>query len=288
VNSIEDLLSISEGFLDAHRFKQAIEYCDTANSKQPTSKGYELKGLANYALLNPEEALQNFSQAISLDPANHNAYFNRGMIWLEKQELENAKADFTQAHSLWAENLIYMLNLASVHLRLKELDACNQLCDTVLQREPHNFDALCYKADILVNRKQWTEAEKYYRYLIDFAPDDIYLLNNLGFSLTFLNKLQEAKVHYKKAIDLLPDFSYSWDNLGYIYYLEKNYDEALKLINHSIALDASNSWALKNRALVYLAQHNRDGARQDLLHALQLGYTQDYDNEVDELLKVHF
>jgi Flp pilus assembly protein TadD len=210
------------------------------------------------------------------------------MIWLEKQELENAKADFIKAHNLWPESILYMLNLTFVHLRLKETDAADQLCDKVLEREPHNFSALSYKADVLVKRKQWVESVKYFQYLLEFAPDDIYLLNNLGFSLTYANRLPEAKASYQKAIDLAQDFPYAWDNLGYIYYLENNYDEALKLINHSIALDASNSWAFKNRALVYLAQHKSEAARQDLLHAAQLGYAVEYDNDVDELLQTHF
>jgi tetratricopeptide (TPR) repeat protein len=288
VKTVEELISIGDGFLDNSRHKEAIQYFDKANQLQPTSKAFELKGIAEYARLNAEQALHDLTQAITLDHQNHNAFFNRGMIWAEKQEFSKAKEDFDRASGLVPENNLYRLNLASTYLELKDYQAVIGLCDEVLEYDGANYHALIYKADALLSLKNYPEAIKYYQYILEFDPGNAYYYNNLAFSYTYTGQLQKAKINYEKAIKLLPEFAYAWDNLGYVYYLEKNHEEALKLINHSINIDASNSWAFKNRALVYLDLNEKAKAKEDLEHARELGYAQHYDNEVNHLLNTHF
>jgi regulator of sirC expression with transglutaminase-like and TPR domain len=58
----------------------------------------------------------------------------------------------------------------------------------------------------------------------------------------------------------------------------------MKCINQSIELDPSNTWAYKNRALVYIELGQNDKALNDLHRAKELGYEEDYDNEVNELI----
>jgi tetratricopeptide (TPR) repeat protein len=72
--------------------------------------------------------------------------------------------------------------------------------------------------------------------------------------------------------------------LGYTYYLEGDYVTAMRYINQSIELDPTNSWAFKNRSLVHIANSAYDKAHEDLKRALALGYREDYDDEVDNLL----
>ena len=76
--------------------------------------------------------------------------------------------------------------------------------------------------------------------------------------------------------------------MGFVMYLEGNFKKALELINKAIEFDASNSYSYKNRALVYLKTGEKELALHDLKISKSLGYKEDYDNEVEDLLTKEF
>jgi Tfp pilus assembly protein PilF len=80
---------------------------------------------------------------------------------------------------------------------------------------------------------------------------------------------------------------YTYNNIGYTYYKMGDYAKALKNINYSLSQDSKNAYAYKNRALVYIAQGKKALACADLAKAESLGYTKEYDNEVQELKQKH-
>ena len=90
------------------------------------------------------------------------------------------------------------------------------------------------------------------------------------------------------ALQLNPTHPYALNNMGFVYYSEGNFKEALELITRAIEIDASNSYSYKNRALVYLKIEKRELALHDLKISKSLGYQEDYDNEVEELLMKEF
>ena len=55
-------------------------------------------------------------------------------------------------------------------------------------------------------------------------------------------------------------------------------------INHSLILLPNNSYAYKNRALVYLNRKDNDKGCADLNKAIELGYTEQYGDEVIKLI----
>jgi Tfp pilus assembly protein PilF len=55
------------------------------------------RGLTYYAKGNFESALQDFSQALKLDPENVEAYVHRGITYKDLMEIEAAVTDFSQA-----------------------------------------------------------------------------------------------------------------------------------------------------------------------------------------------
>jgi tetratricopeptide (TPR) repeat protein len=76
--------------------------------------------------------------------------------------------------------------------------------------------------------------------------------------------------------------------MGELEYKRQNYQVALEHINRSLELDMSNAYAYKNKALVYLALHQKAGAKENLEIALELGYTQQFGQDVELLMQEHF
>lgn len=285
----DNQIEIANGLLDIGKGKEAVEYLTKIiYTDSNSTKAYELRGAANYMLLNIEEAIQDYTKAIQLDGRNDIAYSSRGVIWRDRQLFDKAHEDFTSATKISPENLIHKINIAHAHIVLKNYYEALIKCEEVLNFDPANYYALLYKADSYLALKEYRKSVEIYKAVVYNFQADSFTYNNLAFSQIYTGDLKEAKKNFKLAIKLTPDFPYPWDNLGYVYYLEKNFKEALGLINKSIELNVSNSWAYKNRALVYLATGEKEKAYTDLLFALELGYTKEYDNEVEEIIAKHF
>jgi tetratricopeptide (TPR) repeat protein len=67
---------------------------------------FKNRGLANYHLGNMKEAEDDYDMAIRLNPNNADNYFNRGNVWLSKEdpEFEKAHQDFDRAVQLEPDN----------------------------------------------------------------------------------------------------------------------------------------------------------------------------------------
>jgi len=289
LNSAKNLIDTGSGFLESGKYKEAVSYFTRALETDPyNSKAYELRGVANYFLLNTDQALSDLTQAISLDQQNDTALLARGSIFRDKQDYGNAINDFSRTVQINPDNIQYRLNLCHAYLATKNIEKAIELADGVLMDDPINYYALYYKASALVELKHYVDAFALYKKILRNHDPTSDIYNSMGFCQIYTREFEKAKNNFSLAIDLNMEYAYPWNNLGYVYYLQEDFSKALEFINHSIDLDPSNSWAFKNRGIVYLAIGERDKALSDLTHARDLGYTDQYDNEVDYLLKNHF
>jgi tetratricopeptide (TPR) repeat protein len=77
------------------------------------------------------------------------------------------------------------------------------------------------------------------------------------------------------------------NNRGFAKHKMGDNKAALKDINASLEIDAGNVYAYKNRAIVYIATNKKKDACANLKRALELGYTNTYGNEVQQLMDEH-
>ena len=66
-----------------------------------------------------------------------------------------------------------------------------------------------------------------------------------------------------------------------------NTKEALKDVNKSLKIKEFNAYAYKNRALIYIELGQNENACLDLKQAIDYGYSQQYGDEVKELIKTN-
>jgi tetratricopeptide (TPR) repeat protein len=80
-------------------FNQALEKCPVMD-KETRFLIFESRGNAYHALNKNDEAIQNFSDAIALNPEHEHIkyiYYNRGWAWQNKEEYQKASKDFYAA-----------------------------------------------------------------------------------------------------------------------------------------------------------------------------------------------
>ena len=106
----------------------AISYCNRAiemlrdgsihADNFTIARAYYTRGFA-YNLIDKskiESAIADYSRAIELDPNHREAHFNRGLIWVEEEQWDNAKSDFTKARALGFDLSGYFNGLGGMNL----------------------------------------------------------------------------------------------------------------------------------------------------------------------------
>jgi Flp pilus assembly protein TadD len=282
-------LEIGLAFLDNRDYEKAVIFLSKFIDDNPnSSEAYENRAVAHFSLGDNEALMNDLNKAIELDATNENALFNRGLRFIETKEFDAAIADYQTIYALDSTNLGAIEQLAYLGMLKKEYDFADKYLIELLKLEPNNRWGLMNKAAIYLRANKFGEAMPLYYSLYKSKPDDAEVSNSLGYCFMKLGDLKQAQFYYKNAIYYASNWSYPIDNLGYIEYLRKNYDKAETLINQSIKLDPSNSYAYKNRALIHLTRGDNQLALNDLNHARLLGYTEDWGDEVEQLLNEHF
>jgi len=76
------------------------------------------RGIAHIRDENPEKALSDFNEALTINPRNVNAYNHRGFLHHRQGNFSDAISDFSKAIDLDAENVLNFYNRGMAFLRL--------------------------------------------------------------------------------------------------------------------------------------------------------------------------
>jgi len=100
--------------LEAYRqgkYQTAITYIDKAiKIEKSNSAYYVLRAKSNYKVGNKDLAMNDLNKSLSIEP-NFDAFHLRGKLFLERNELENAKEDFRAAYEFNPESADLLFDL---------------------------------------------------------------------------------------------------------------------------------------------------------------------------------
>jgi Flp pilus assembly protein TadD len=117
-------------------------------------------------------------------------------------------------------------------------------------------------------------AESSYREALRVAPDDPYVLHNVGYFLVEQDKnLAEALQLIRRAVDAQPTNPYFLDGLGWAYFKLGHLDEAERYIGESVRLDGTSLLPQEHLGDVYSRQGKVQQARAAWGKALSLSVT---------------
>ncbi|HVY76286.1 MAG TPA: tetratricopeptide repeat protein [Puia sp.] len=283
--SESELIKIGTGLLDTFKYKKAIDYFSEAIQLNPANvEAFVLRGIANFKVLNISDSLDDISKAIDLDGENHLAWFNKGEIFWYKGELQGAEICYQKSNELSPGNLFYLTGLIQVNLKQKKPDMVIQYCNQILKDYPVDSFALKYRASAYIRQLNYQAAIEDYLKLIDAGKKGETLYNSLGFCYSKIGQFKKAFNNLSIALQMNPTHPYALNNMGYVKFAEGQYRKAIELIEKSLEIDPSNAYAYKNRALVFIKLGEKELALADLKAARSLGYQEEYGSEVDELI----
>lgn len=120
--------------------------------------------------------------------------------------------------------------------------------------EKNNFDA----------------SEKAYLEALALAPDNAFVLSNLGVTQFRAKRYSKAEQSLRKAIELAPQDAFSRSTLGIVYYTQGNLDKSIEELTQSVGISPNNSVAHNYLGIAASRKGWQESARKHLETAAAL------------------
>ncbi len=120
--------------------------------------------------------------------------------------------------------------------------------------EKNNFDA----------------SEKAYLEALALAPDNAFVLSNLGVTQFRAKRYAKAEQSLRKAIELSPQDAFSRSTLGIVYYTQGNLDKSIEELTQSVGISPNNSVAHNYLGIAASRKGWQESARKHLETAAAL------------------
>ncbi len=135
---------------------------------------------------------------------------------------------------------------------------------------PEELLPLARQAKEQFERGQYRESEKVYEKMLAQAPNNIYILSNLGVARFRGNKMRLAEEAFKKAIAVAPEDGFSHSTLGIVLYSQGKYDEAVDELTKALAINPKNAVAHNYLGITASQKGWYDAALKELETAVTL------------------
>ena len=214
-----------------------------------------------------------FLQAIKAEPSsksNSLIYNHVGQIQERTGRLQDALASYGNAIML-SPSTEFLLNRASLYIRLNNNDRAQQDYTTILDSQPDNQEALFFRAYIYTSKRMYREARTDYEKLISLNPTNEKALLGLALLNDKTNRPREAMEQIERLISFYPSNALYRTIRGGMHQQHRNYELALKDFNQAILLEPENPEHLISRAQCYQEMKKRKQALADLRKAQSLG-----------------
>lgn len=173
------------------------------------------------------EAENLYLEIIKDNPQNYDANNLLGLLYFQKNDLNNAEIYIKNAISI-KNDPYYCDNLAKVYIKEKKFNEAITVLQQGLEQDSKNYSlwfdlALAYKGNL-----QWKEAKNAYKTVLTINPK----LHQAYFNLAYLcfndNEPEKAIKCYEKALETLPNDFESTYFLSLAYMQTKDYENGLK------------------------------------------------------------
>ncbi|MCK5685315.1 tetratricopeptide repeat protein [bacterium] len=125
-------------------------------------------------------AIKDFETAIKLFPELKGLYSNFGVAWYHKKEYAKAIENYDLELEMSPENHLAYFNRALCLAELDKNDQALEDLEKTLNLKPDFYWAICYKADLLVEKGDVINAKAVYKQAIKYAHKNTYAKKKLG------------------------------------------------------------------------------------------------------------
>ena len=208
--------------------------------------------LVGHIMESKAQIIADFSQAIRYKNNYVDAYFQRGLSYLDNGEFYKARTDAEWMTTNNSDNWQGFFLSGLVAEKLEDYELALNSFQKALELNPENSDLLVNQATIYYYQDEYAKASELLDKAEQINPNEPNL-HNLRSMISFdEGNYQLALNAVEKAISLNNREAYYYNNKGLYLLFLGNKEEALDLINQSLQMNSNNPFALRNKGIYYV------------------------------------
>ncbi len=239
-------------------------------SNPQTADAFAKRGMVRKKRGMVDAALDDFNQAVRLDPKYLAAYYGRGQARLNKGDWEAAISNFDQVLDLDPRYANAFNDRAYARQNLGDLDGALTDYDQALAIDPKIAVAYYNRGMIELQRGKPGSAVLDFNHTLDLNPEMAYAYFNRGNAKNADGNLDGAIADYTQALILDSKIASAYSNRGFARQSKGDLNGAIADYTQALAINPNLPVAFYNRALARLALGDLDGAIADSTKAIEL------------------
>ncbi|HEX8565532.1 MAG TPA: tetratricopeptide repeat protein [Pyrinomonadaceae bacterium] len=164
-----------------------------------------------------DAAINEYTEAIGINPRSSDSFANRGEAFRKKQELTRALQDYNEAIRLNKQNLFALVNRADVYCQSNDFDRAFADFGEVQKQKP-DYDFLYEKrGSCYETRGMYDEAVADYSKALALDPDETWTYFKRGLVYFLTDKDEKAVADYTEVLRRTPNDYAAYANRGAAY-----------------------------------------------------------------------
>ena len=254
--------------------REALSQRSHIANYENTSEYWLNQGNAYFLAGMKRSARDAFNKAIEIKPDYIEAYFNRGLVYVDLADFQQAIKDFTRAIEIKPDFAEAYLSRGTAYYGSGNYQQAIREYNKALELKPDFAGAYFNRGLAYGALRDFQQAIKEYNKAIELKSDYMGAYFNRGMAYGALRDFQQAIKDFTKAIEIKPDFAEAYTMRGTAY----NHDSgdtqhAMKDYNKAIELKPDFADAYYEKACLFAITNNTSEACSLLKTAIKKGYS---------------
>jgi tetratricopeptide (TPR) repeat protein len=258
VRNDRNFRSLLAAMRDAVQVSRAAKYGVTEDTKPQTAGTFLDRGIMFAERGDYDMAIEDFTEAIKLNPNLAAAYFNRGNAYGFKEDYDRAIVDFNQAIRLDPNYARAYNNRGNAYAGKGDDDRAIADFNQAIRLDSNNAYRYISRGNVYMNKGDDDQAIADYSQAIKLDPNNANVYFNRGYAYDKIGDGDKAIADYTQAIKLAPNDADAYINRGVAYKAKGDDDRAIADYSQAIKLDPNDANAYYNRGVVYSKKGDYD------------------------------
>lgn len=223
-----------------------------------------------------QKALDDYNQAIKIDPNTGSHYESRGNFYMLIKEEQKAKTDYQKAIEIYSAEIknhpdaLTYNSRGSLRANLQDYQGAMQDFSKAIELQPNIGFFFYSRADVRVKQQDYQGAIADFSKAIELQPSNSFYYTSRANAYIQAKNYQAAIRDYSKAIELQPNNVAIYGARATIFNQLQDYQGALKDVNKIIELQPDNIAAYGARYELLFKLKDYKGAMNDANKVIEL------------------
>ncbi len=234
------------------------------------AEAYNNRGNVRNDLGDKQAAIDDYNQAIKINPNDALAYNNRGLVREDLGDKQGAIDDYNQAIKMNPNLAGAYYNRGFARYDLGDKQAAIQDYNQALKINPNHAQAYINRGIARYDSGDKQGAIADYNQAIKINPNDDYAYYNRGNARSNLGDKQAAINDYNQALKINPNYAQAYNNRGIARSALGDKQAAIQDYNQAIKINPNNALAYNNRGNARSALGDKQGAITDFNQVINI------------------